>query len=71
MKLRVGGYTLDLGRVRSDGFRNVARERMTNWRALLPSLRRAKIQCVVNDTRLLVQPDDPNQLLMLWMNEAG
>ena len=70
MKLRIDGAILYLGRLRKDGFRNVERVRLTNLRSLLPSLRRAKIRSVMDDKRLYVQPENPDQLKLAFM-EAG
>ena len=64
MKVRIDGAILYLGRLRKDGFRNVERVRLTNLRSLLPSLRRAKIRSVMDDKRLYVQPENPDQLLL-------
>ena len=71
MKVKVGGYVLYLGRLRSDGYRNVERVRLTNWRALLPSLRRAKIRSVMDDKRLYIQSENPDQLKLSFMADTG
>ena len=71
MRLKLDGAVLFLGRLREDGFRNVERVRLTDWRALLPKLRRAKLRSKMIGKRLIVQPVDPNQLLMPWMSHAG
>ena len=70
MKVRIDGAILYLGRLRKDGFRNVERVRLTNLRSLLPALRRSKIRSVMDDKRLLVQPENPDQLKLTFM-DAG
>ena len=71
MKVKVGGYVLYLGRPRSDGYRNVERVRLTNWRALLPSLRRAKMRSRMDENRLYVQTESPGQLKFSFAREAA
>ena len=71
MTLKIDGAVLFLGRLRRDGFRNVERVRLTNFRTLLPALRRAKIRSLMDDKRLLVQPENPDQLLLPFSSEAA
>jgi hypothetical protein len=62
MKIVVQGAVLYLGRPRKDGYRSVERVRLTNWRAMLPALRSAKIPAKMFGKRLRVK-DDPQLLL--------
>ena len=71
MKLKIDGAVLYLGRVRRDGFRNVERVRLTNYRSLLPALRRAKIRSRMDGKRLHVQDENPDQLKLSFMADTG
>ena len=70
MKLKLDGIVLYLGRMRSDGYRNVERVRLLDNRSLLPKLRRAKIKGKMVGKRLIVQMENPNQLTFLPVWEA-
>ena len=71
MKLRIDGYTLYLGKLRTDGFHNVERVRPTNLRSLLPSLRKARIRSRMVGKRLVVQTTDPDQCRRLGQDPAS
>jgi hypothetical protein len=64
MRLKLDGVVLFLGRRRKDGFHNVERVRLHDWRKILPTLRRTKYRSRMEGKRLYVQPEDPNQLLL-------
>lgn len=70
MKIKIDGAVLHLGRLRKDGYRNVERARLTNWRLILPSLRRSKIRNRMVGKQLTVQVDDPSQQKLAFM-DAG
>lgn len=70
MKLKLDGIVLYLGKMRSDGYRNVERVRLLDNRSLLPKLRKAKLLSKMDGKRLLVQPDNPDQLTFLPVWEA-
>ena len=71
MKLKLDGVILFLGRPRKDGYRNVERVRLLDNRSLLPKLRRAKLLSKMDGKRLLVQPENPDQLKLSFMHDAG
>src|SRR3712207_9325620 len=51
MKIRVSGAVLYLGKPRKDGYRNIERVLLENWRAMLPALRSAKIPAKMLDRK--------------------
>ncbi len=71
MKLKLDGVVLFLGRLRKDGYRNVERVRLLDYRSLLPKLRRAKLLSKMEGKRLIVQTENPDQLKLCFMEEAG
>ena len=62
--------TLSPQPLRKDGYRNVERVRLSDWRAILPVLRRAKLKGRMDGKRLTIQAEDPNQLLLPF-SDAG
>ena len=70
MKLKLDGIILYLGRLRKDGYRNIERVRLLDNRMLLSRLRKAKIPAQMIGTRLIVQPENPNQMTFLKIWEA-
>ena len=71
MTLKIDGAILYLGRLRRDGFHNVERVRLTDYRKLLPALRRANIRSHMDGKRLHVQSDNPDQLKLSFMADTG
>ena len=70
MRLKLEGVVLYLGRLRKDGYRNIERVRLLDNRMLLSKLRKAKIPTLMIGTRLIVQPENPNQMTFLKIWEA-
>ena len=70
MKFKLDGITLHLGRLRRDGTRNVERASLSDWRSVLPKLRKKKIKAKMAGDRLYLRLADDHQLkLCFW--EAG
>ena len=67
MRLKIEGATLYLGRRRLDGYHNVERVRLKDWYPVLLGLKKAKLSYQTDGECLLVQPDDPRQLKLSFM----
>jgi hypothetical protein len=71
MKLKIDGDDLLLGKLRQDGFRNVERFRLANYRSLLPAPSRAKLRSVMDDKRLLLDRTGRSQPTEARLHNGG